>query len=457
MNGYEFEEQLIGSMLIKGDHIDCHDIAGKLPVEAFDNHHLREMYKAITKLLTKCEPIDMFSVQYAVPEDTRPMVLDVAARCQSAANIKPWAKRVRQCWMLRKGQRDLMQAASILSEAGPHDINEKIAEAVALISSLTFETSNKLPRKIADILPDYLDVLDKRYDGDKSGLYLQVGITPLDEKYGGFDRTDLIVIAGQPGMGKTELAIMMANHIGSQRGNRGLFVSMEMSDVQIVERHVADRACLPISKLRNPLTLEEYEKDKMHACIGGLIDQENYVLDATLTVDEIINHAERMAMEDGGLSFLAIDYLGLVKKGKAERNDLAIADITRKLKSFALKNKVPVLLLSQLNRKAAERGDKRPIIQDLRDSGSIEQDADVIIFPYREEVHKENTPMKGIAEIIVAKYRSGEPATAYMQWVNGHFKNMDQVTADNIKRSTEQAVSTAEQSNGGSGWAKGKK
>ncbi|HDL6753154.1 TPA: DnaB-like helicase C-terminal domain-containing protein, partial [Yersinia enterocolitica] len=161
---------------------------------------------------------------------------------------------------------------------------------------------------------------------------------------------------------------------------------------------------------------------------GTLIDENNYVIDGAFTVDEAIAHAERMNM-DGGLSFLAIDYLGLINKPKAERNDIAIGEITRKLKQFCLRNKVPVILLSQLNRGVETRVDKRPTLADLKDSGSIEQDADVIIFPYRDEVYNEHSNMRGIAEIIVGKYRSGQPKTFYMGWKNGHFVCMDQEEA----------------------------
>ena len=272
-----------------------------------------------------------------------------------------------------------------------------------------------------------MNVLEKRMQGAESGLYLKTGIQPMDDEYGGFDRTDLIVIAGRPGMGKTELAINIANSIGKQKG-RGLMISMEMSDMQVVERHVADRGGLSLGSLRNPLDMIDEQYTRLTAASAQLQDEDNYVLDETLSVDEIIAHAERMNM-DGGLSFVSIDYLGLMKKPKAERNDLAIAEITRKLKQFCLRNKVPVILLSQLNRGVEARQDKRPTMSDLRESGAIEQDADVIIFPYRDDVYHENSDMKGIAEIIVGKYRSGQPKTFYMGWKNGHFVNIDQETA----------------------------
>ncbi|KAB0886442.1 DNA helicase [Cronobacter sakazakii] len=427
MDSYDFEYQLVGSMLVKGDHIDCREVAGKLPAEAFENFHLRTMYQSIVTLLTKAEPVDMFTVQAAVPDGTKDLVIEVGAKCVTAANIRGWAKRVRQCWMLRRGIAELNRAAGILASAGTHDINDRIGEVGSILSKLQFETNDKLPRRIADLLEDYMDVLESRMQGEESGLYLKTGIQALDDEYGGFDRTDLIVIAGRPGMGKTELAINIANSIGRQKG-KGLFVSLEMSDIQVVERHVADRAGLSVGALRNPLNMIQEQYTRLTTATGTLMDENNYVIDGSFTVDDCIAHAERLNA-DGGLSFLAIDYLGLLEKPKAERNDIAIAEITRKLKQFCLRNKVPVILLSQLNRGVEGRADKRPTLGDLKDSGAIEQDADVIIFPYRDEVYNENSDMKGIAEIIIGKYRSGEPKTFYMGWRNGHFVNIDQQEA----------------------------
>lgn len=425
MESLDFETQLVSSMMINGDHPDTHEIISKLPQEAFANAALRDMYRAVSSLIAQCEPTDPFTVRNVVHESFREHVMTVSTSCISSSNMRAWAKRVRQAWMIRKAKENMNAALDLLDQTNPQNINENMREVAKLVNSLEMESNDRLPRRLSEILPDWIEVLERRLQGSESGLYLKVGIDPMDEKYGGFGRTDLIVIAGQPGMGKTELAVMMANYIGSQRGV-GLFVSMEMSEMQVAERHIADRSTLPVGKLRNPLELTDEDYGRMSQAINEINDQDNYVIDQTMTVDEIIAHAERLSRCDKGLAFLAVDYLGLIIKQKAERNDIAIGDITRKLKKFALQYKVPVILLSQLNRNVASRADKRPIIQDLRDSGSIEQDADAIIFPYRDEVHNENSRMKGIAEIIVAKYRHGEPGTFYMGWKNGHFINVDQ-------------------------------
>lgn len=427
MDSLDFEEQLIGSMLIKGDHIDSRDIASKLPVEAFANHHLRCMYQAIVTLLDKAEPVDPFTVRDSIPESSRDYVLSIAAQCKTAANIKAWAKRVRQCWMLRTGVEELNKAAQLLASANTHNINERIATASGLLAKLQFETNDKLPRRIGDMIPDYFNVLEERMKGNDSGLYLKTGIEAMDDEYGGFDRTDLIIIAGRPGMGKTELAINIANSIGRQKGT-GLLISMEMSETQVVERHIADRGGLSIGTLRNPLGMSQEDYTKLTAATGTLLDENNFALVGSFTIDEIIAQAERMNM-DGGLSFLAIDYLGLIPMPKAERADLAIGEITRKLKQFCLRNKVPVILLAQLNRNVDGRADKRPNMGDLAGSSSIEKDADVIVFPYRDEIYNENTDLKGLAEIIIGKYRSGQPKTFHMGWKNGHFINVDQEVA----------------------------
>lgn len=427
MESYDFEHQLVGSMMVKGDHIDCREIAGKLPAEAFENFHLKSMYQAIVTLLNKAEPVDMFTVKDAVPAATKDFVVEVACKCSSAANIRGWAKRVRQCWMLRRGEAELKRAAELLAGAGTHDLNDRIAEVSGILSRLQFETNDKLPRRIGDLLDDYMVVLENRMKGEESGLYLKTGIQPMDDAYGGLDRTDLIVIAGRPGMGKTELAINIANSVGRQKG-KGLLISMEMSDMQVVERHVADRAGLSVGTLRNPLNMIQEQYTRLTAATGTLLDEDNHVIDGSFTVDECIAHAERMNM-DGGLSFLAIDYLGLIEKPSNIPEHQAIADITRKLKQFCLRNKVPVILLAQLNRGPEGRQEKRPGLGDLAKSGAIEQDADVIIFPYRDEVYDENSNMKGIAEIIIGKYRSGQPQTFYMGWKNGHFVNIDQQEA----------------------------
>ena len=427
MESYDFEHQLVGSMMVKGDHIDCREIAGKLPAEAFENFHLKSMYQAIVTLLNKAEPVDMFTVKDAVPTATKDFVVEVACKCSSAANIRGWAKRVRQCWMLRRGEAELKRAAELLAGAGTHDLNDRIAEVSGILSKLQFETNDKLPRRIGDLLDDYMVVLENRMKGEESGLYLKTGIQPMDDAYGGLDRTDLIVIAGRPGMGKTELAINIANSVGRQKG-KGLLISMEMSDMQVVERHVADRAGLSVGTLRNPLNMIQEQYTRLTAATGTLLDEDNHVIDGSFTVDECIAHAERMNM-DGGLSFLAIDYLGLIEKPSNIPEHQAIADITRKLKQFCLRNKVPVILLAQLNRGPEGRQEKRPGLGDLAKSGAIEHDADVIIFPYRDEVYDENSNMKGIAEIIIGKYRSGQPQTFYMGWKNGHFVNIDQQEA----------------------------
>lgn len=437
MQSYDFEHQLVGAMMLKGDHIDAREIAGKLPAEAFENHHLRSMYRAIVSLLNKSEPVDLFTVRDIVPDDTKPLVLEVS-KCISAANIRGWAKRVRQCWMLRKGAQAFRHYADLLDAAGTHNIDDIIGQVSSGLRDIQFETSEKLPQRIADLVPEYLDVLEKRLQSEASGLYLQTGIAPLDAATGGLGRSDLIIIAGRPGMGKTELAINIANGIGRRRG-RGLLVSLEMSAMQVVERHIADRAGLSVGTLRTPLDMVQEQYTRLTEATGTLLEEDNYVLDGAFSVDECIAHAERLN-RDGGLSFLAIDYLTLLHIPKAERHDIAIGNVTRRLKRFCTEHQVPVILLAQLNRGPESRADKRPTPGDLKDSGAIEQDADIILFPYRDEVYNAHSPLKGIAEIIIGKYRHGQTGTVYAGWHDGHFTPINQQYAAALHETGAKAI-----------------
>lgn len=421
MDSYEFERLLVCSMISKGNCVTTREIVGSIDEGMIHNFQLRAIYRIASSLITQGEALDGESVFQSLPENVREGFIQLFSGV-SAGNIEIWAQRVRQCFMLRDGVSKLKQALSLMEGATPQTLNAVSGEISGLLAKVSVKSDARQPKKVSALLMDYMEVHERRLAGAESGLYLKTGIDPLDEKYGGFDRTDLIVVAARPGMGKTELAISIANHVGSVRG-KGCFFSLEMSDMQVVERHVADRGNIPLTLLRNPLRMEQEDYTKMSYSFGSLMEEDNYVIDGSFTADQIIAHASKLN-EEGDLSFIAIDYLQLVTLMKAERRDVAIGDVTRKLKLFALESKVPVILISQLNRNVENRPDKRPVMADLKESGSIEQDADVIIFPYRDEVYNEHSPMRGICEIIVGKYRSGQPGTVYMSWNNGHFKNI---------------------------------
>jgi replicative DNA helicase len=259
---------------------------------------------------------------------------------------------------------------------------------------------------------------------------------------GGMNAEDLVIIAARPGMGKTELSLKIAEGVASRPlpGTdtlRGVLIfSMEMSNLQIAERSIAGRENMSVSVLRNPANMDDEGWARVYNAICHLKDLDVWMVDASkLTVEEIRSIAERHKQENPALSLIMVDYLGLIEKPKAERNDLAIAHISGSLKAMAKDLKTPVISLSQLSRKVEDRPNKRPNNSDLRDSGSIEQDADCIIMLYREAVYDEHSPAAKFAEIIVTKNRFGSLGTVYQRFVNGHFMPCDQDEARMISTS----------------------
>ncbi|MGJ7171035.1 DnaB helicase C-terminal domain-containing protein [Morganella morganii] len=271
-------------------------------------------------------------------------------------------------------------------------------------------------------------------------MIVRTGIEAIDNKIGGFNPTDLIFIGGRPGMGKTELALTMMEGM-TAKGDGVLMFSMEMANMQIVERMISGAARLPASKLRN-CDLDDEEWQRVIASTGYLQDRDIHIIDASnLTIDQICAISERHKRKYPATKGIFIDYLGLIKKPKAERNDLAIAAISAGMKGLAKHIHTPVVALSQLSRDVDKRplNQRRPVAADLRDSGSLEQDADYIFLTYRDVVYNPNSPAKNYAEIIIEKNRHGETGTVYQEFKNGHYLPTDQISAAEVSRMQQQA------------------
>lgn len=247
---------------------------------------------------------------------------------------------------------------------------------------------------------------------------------------------DLVIIAARPGCGKTEISLKIAAGVaskpvpGTDRKRGVLIFTMEMSNTQIAERSIAGSGNMSVNALRNPANLDDEGWARIAHGICALKDLNVWLVDASrLTVEQIRSISERHKQENADLSLIMVDYLGLIEKPRTERNDLAIAHISGSLKAMAKDLRTTVISLSQLSRKVEDRPNKRPNNSDLRDSGSIEQDADSIIMLYREAVYDENSPAAPFAEIIVTKNRFGSLGTVYQRFINGHFHNCDQEEA----------------------------
>ena len=347
--------------------------------------------------------------------------------CPSAANLKGYAGMVADNYH-RRLVLEIMDEMREPIQSGTIDTSSQaMDELVNRLSAIRKPRDEVKPVRLGEIITDYTDTLDRRLRNGEESDTLKTGIE------------DLVIIAARPGMGKTELALKIAEGVASRvipgsDVRRGVLIfSMEMSALQIAERSIANAGRMSVSVLRNPASMDDEGWARVANGMSQLADLDVWVVDASrLSVEEIRSIAERHKQENPNLSLIMADYLGLIEKPKADRNDLAIAHISGSLKAMAKDLKTPVISLSQLSRDVEKRPNKRPTNADLRDSGSIEQDADSIIMLYREAVYDENSSAAPFAEIIVTKNRFGSLGTVYQRFCNGHFVACDQDEARQI-------------------------
>lgn len=435
----DIEASVIGGLLLGGLTPAAGDVLATLDPEAFSIPLYRKAFEVIRKQARNRSLIDALMVAEECGDEHATSVMMTAKACPSAANLKGYAGMVadnyhrRLVLSLMEELRDPIQNGTIDSSGQAMD------ELVKRLSMIRKPKTEVSPVRLGDVLDDYADTLESRLKNGEESDTLKTGIDDLDAITGGMNAEDLVIIAARPGMGKTELALKIAEGVASRPmpGTdclRGVLIfSMEMSNLQIAERSIAGRENMAVNVLRNPANMDNEGWARVFNAICHLKDLDVWMVDASkLTVEEIRSIAERHKQEHPALSLILVDYLGLISKPKADRNDLAIAHISGSLKAMAKDFKTPVISLSQLSREVEKRPNKRPTNADLRDSGSIEQDADCIIMLYREAVYEENSPAAAFAEIIVTKNRFGTLGTVYQRFVNGHFMPCDQSEARNI-------------------------
>ncbi|VEH66673.1 putative replicative DNA helicase [Rodentibacter pneumotropicus] len=286
------------------------------------------------------------------------------------------------------------------------------------------------PVAMGELMDSYVDVLEKRSKSDFKERLLFTGIEAVDNVLGGINSTDIVVVAGRPGTGKTEFSLTLTRNIAKNKGSV-LFFSLEMGNFQLVDRLLSATGQVGVKKLRNPQELDELDYSRLTHAITEVRNQQVYFVDrGGLSADEICAISENHLSEVGKLSAIVIDYLGLIdhKQERGMNLSQAIANTMNKLKTFTKNFNIPIILLCQLNRDVDGRAVKRPANSDLRDSGAIEQDASQIIMLYREGAYKADTD-NPYSEAIITKNRFGELGTAYMRFDKGHFVDCDQAQA----------------------------
>ncbi|HCO3755913.1 TPA: replicative DNA helicase [Escherichia coli] len=432
----DIEASVIGGLLIGGLTPAASEVLATLPAEAFSIPIYQTAYKVIQRHASVRNLIDGLMVAEECGEGHFADIMETARSCPSAANLKGYAGMVADAYQRRMVLHLMDEMRGTISNGTLEISVRAMDELVTKLTAIRKPKNQVQPVRLSEVLEGYTETLDKRLRNGEESDTMKTGIDDLDAITGGMNPEDLVIVAARPGMGKTEFALKVAQGVASRvmpgsNKRRGVIIfSMEMSRLQIAERSIAGAGNMSVSVLRNPSRLDDEGWARIAKGICELKDLDVWMVDASnLTVEEIRAIAERHKQEHPELSLILVDYLGLIKKPKADRNDLAIAHISLSLKNMAKDLKTPVISLSQLSREVEKRPNKRPTNADLRDSGSIEQDADSIIMLYREAVYDENSPAAPYAEIIVTKNRFGSLGTVYQRFINGHFHDCDQEEA----------------------------
>ncbi|HEY2455192.1 MAG TPA: replicative DNA helicase [Scandinavium sp.] len=429
----DIEASVIGGLLLGGLTPAASDVLARMEPAVFTIPLYRKAFEVIRKQARNRNLIDALMVSEECGEEHATDVLMTSRSCPSAANLTGYAEMLAEQHQKRLFLGALDEMRGQVSDGTLDASGEAMDELIRRLGVIRKPKGQIKPVLIGDVMDDYAETLENRLrHGDESDT-LKTGIYELDAITGGMNPQDLVIVAARPGMGKTEFALKVAEGVASSAMpgssvRRGVLIfSMEMSNLQIVERSIAGRGNMSVSVLRNPAKMDNEGWARVADGIGHLQGLDIWMVDASkLTVEEIRSMSERQKQEYPHLSLIMVDYLGLIEKPKADRNDLAIAHISGSLKAMAKTLKTPVISLSQLSRDVEKRPNKRPTNADLRDSGSIEQDADSIIMLYREAVYDEHSPAAKYAEIIVTKNRFGSLGTVYQRFINGHFHDCDQ-------------------------------
>ncbi|HUL42675.1 MAG TPA: replicative DNA helicase [Burkholderiales bacterium] len=417
----EAEQSVLGGLLLDNA---AWDKVGDLIVEAdFYRHDHRLIYRHISKLIERNKPADVITVAESLENSAElenagglAYLGALVQNTPSAANIRRYAEIVRDRSVLRK-------LAAVATEIADSAYNPMGREAVDLLNEAeakVFHIAEAGARgqigfaEIQPLLTQVVERIDMLYHRDNPSEITGVptGFTDLDQKTSGLQPGDLVIVAGRPSMGKTALALNIAEHVGIELRLPVAVFSMEMSGTQLVMRMMGSVGRLDQHKVRTG-KLQDEDWQKLTHAVGKLNDAAIYIDESgALTAPQLQARARRLHRQCGGLGLLVIDYLQLMSAAsEGENRATEISQISRSLKALAKELNVPVVALSQLNRSLEQRTNRRPIMSDLRESGAIEQDADLILFIYRDEVYNPETKDKGMAEIIIGKQRHGPIGT----------------------------------------------
>ncbi|MGN0944819.1 replicative DNA helicase [Fusobacterium varium] len=409
----EAEKAVIGGIFLKQNALT--DIAEFLSPDDFYNKDLKIIYIAILELYNENKAIDPILILEKNKNIKNDTFYEVIESVQTAANIIEYAHMVKDKAKLRNLQDSATKIVEMTSdeEETTEDIIDK---SEALIFKIAENNNTRNVVSIKEIMNGEFARLQNVYDNKETTTGISSGFTDFDHMTNGFNPSDLVILAARPAMGKTAFALNLA--LNAAKSNKSILIfSLEMSSSQLFQRFIAMEAGIGLQKIRTGF-LSENDWGRMGLASETLMKTQLNIADLpNATVMEIRTIARRMKTA-GKLDMILIDYLQLIKgnSGKNENRQQEISDISRSLKGIARELDVPIIALSQLSRATEQRADRRPMLSDLRESGAIEQDADMVAFLYRDDYYNEDSEAKGITEIIIGKQRNGPVGTVKLRF-----------------------------------------
>lgn len=426
----EAEQGLLGAMLIKPELIDI--LSADIKESDFFFAENREVFRGVMSLKAAGGSIDFLTVADRVGimpngDNALGYTGELYRNTPSVANAKAYADIV----MARSIDRALYSAANTIAEISTSEANveDKITQAQAEILAIFSGSGEQDTITAKSAIEQHVEELERRelLGGKIDGL--ETGIESLDKKLLGLKPEALIVVAGRPKMGKTTFAMNIADFNAVHRGKQVLVFSLEMSTQQLMDKSLASIGGIPLNALKDGSAMSSHPNELLAASAKIANSGLHLYYRKSATINRIRSVARRHKRQHG-LDLLVVDHIGLVDVDDSRASPVQrISEITRQLKLLAKELGVPVIALSQLNRELEKRPNKRPVPSDLRDSGSIEQDADMIIFVYRDEVYNEHTEYRGVAEIIVGVARDLEACTVRTRY-QGKYSSFTDLTAD---------------------------
>ena len=419
----EAEQAVLGGLMLSPESINH---LGDLLTDAdFYLQAHRVIYKAIIELSEKNQPYDAITISEWMQANNlanqvggTEYLIDLVSQTPSAANIKAWAEIVREKSILRQ----MIEAGTMIINNGFDPDGREIRELLADAEQSVFKIAEQGARAkksfvaIKDAAKEAYEQIVKRYDNQGSLSGLPSGFKELDEMTSGLQKQDLIILAARPAMGKTTLALNIAEYAALKTKKAVAVYSMEMSAGQLAQRLLSSIGRINANNLRSG-SLQDEDWSRLTMSIKMLTESKIFIDDTpAMSPQELAFRARRLKREHD-LGLIVVDYLQLMQvPGNKENRATEISEISRSLKALAKELDIPIIALSQLNRGLESRTDKRPIMSDLRESGGIEQDADIIMFIYRDDYYHKDSAEKGLAEVIIAKHRNGPVGVVPMRF-----------------------------------------